>query len=535
VDCTDAPTRRTRVRGVVAAASLTAVLATAATALPAAAQSGEDLPPTVSSAVTIAPGQVDAALAQLDGVAADMLARSGVPGMAIAVVHRDRLVYAKGFGVRNTQTGAPVTPSTVFQLASVSKPVGATVVSRAVGEGVVSWDTRVIEHLPWFRLKSPSTTRQVTLADLYSHRSGLPDHAGDLLEDLGYRRNQVLRRLRFLPLRPFRAEYAYTNFGLTAAAEAVARAARTSWEELSSRLLYEPLGMTSTSSRHADYVAAPERADLHVKDGDRWVPRHDRDPDAQSPAGGVSSTVLDMAKWLRLVLAEGAYDGRQLVAAEPLAQMSTPHILSGPPAIPAARSGFYGLGLNIGTDWTGRVRLNHSGAFALGAATVVNMLPAEELGIVVLTNGAPVGLAEAVAHTFLDLAETGRADRDWLTLYGQAFAGMSDPTSRLAGQERPASPRPARRAAAYVGTYRNRYYGPARVVRRGGGLAIRLGTRREAFPLTHWSGDTFTYMPPGEMASGISAVTFRGPRGGRLRSVTLENLDAEGLGTFRRR
>ncbi|HWV85492.1 MAG TPA: serine hydrolase [Capillimicrobium sp.] len=535
MDCTDAPTRRPRVRGLVAAASLTVALATAATALPAAAQSDEDAPPPTVSAVPIPAGQVDAAIAQLDGVAADMLARTGVPGMAIAVVHRDRLMYAKGFGVRNTQTGAPVTPNTVFQLASVSKPVGATVVSRAVGEGVVSWDTRLIEHLPWFRLKSPSTTRQVTLADMYSHRSGLPDHAGDLLEDLGYRRNQVLRRLRYLPLHPFRAEYAYTNFGLTAAAEAVARAARTPWDRLSSRLLYEPLGMTSTSSRHADYAAAPERADLHVKEGDQWVPRFDRRPDPQSPAGGVSSTLLDMAKWMRLMLAEGSYDGRQVVAAEPLAQMSTPHILSNPPAVPAARSGFYGLGLNIGNDWTARVRLNHSGAFALGAATVVNMLPAEELGIVVLTNGAPIGLPEAVAHTFLDLAETGRAERDWLAAYGQAFAGLSEPAGRLAGQERPANPRPARRAAAYVGTYRNRYYGPARVVRRGGGLAIRLGALREALPLTHWSGDTFTYMPPGEMASGISAVTFTRPRGGRPRAVTLENLDAEGLGTFRRR
>ena len=103
----------------------------------------------------------------------------------------------------------------MFQLASLSKPLGSTVVAHQVGENAISWDTPIVEKLPWFALSDPAVTKMVTVGDMYSHRSGLPDHAGDLLEELGYDRRQVLDKLRDYPLDPFRISYAYTNFGLT--------------------------------------------------------------------------------------------------------------------------------------------------------------------------------------------------------------------------------------------------------------------------------------------------------------------------------
>src|SRR5690606_1757454 len=135
---------------------------------------------------------------------------------------------------------------TVFQIASLSKPVTATVVARQVQAGTVGWDTPVVKHLPWFRLKEPWVTPHVTIGDLLSHRSGLPDHAGDALEDIGYDRRQVLERLRLLPLAPFRISYAYTNFGFTAAAEAVAAASGKDWATLCEDVLFKSLGMAST-------------------------------------------------------------------------------------------------------------------------------------------------------------------------------------------------------------------------------------------------------------------------------------------------
>ena len=512
---------------------VTVALAAGVTAVAAASGAvAQDEPPTAVSAVPIPPGQIDAAIGQLDGLATQMLAQTGVPGMAIAVVHDDRVVYARGFGVRRLGDPAPIDADTVFQLASVSKAVGASVVAGAVGRRVVGWDDPVIAHLPGFRLKRRDTTRNVTIADLYAHRSGLPDHAGDDLEPLGYSRAQILHRLRYQPLTPLRAEYAYTNYGLTAAALAVARAAGTPWADLSERTLYRPLGMRSTSSRFADFERARDRAWPHVLRDGTWVPiAAPFNPDRESPAGGVTSSVNDLAQWMRMMLADGVYDGRRVVGASALATMRTPHAVSAAPATPSSRPGFYGLGLNTGADPTGRVYFSHSGAFEEGAATQVSLLPSERLGIVVLTNGEPMGLPESLTQTFLDLVELGHASRDWMGLYGPAFAAAKQSSSPLAGRPRPSHPRPARARSAYLGPYRSAYLGRSRVVARGGQLVLVAGPARKTYTLRHWSGDTFT-TGTGRL---FGAVTFAGRDArGRATAVTVDSLNLSGLGTYRR-
>ena len=150
--------------------------------------------PTRCRVSTFPPGRIDDAISKVDGLIGDLLKNTGVPGIAVAIVHGGKTVYAKGFGVRDASKGDgqdnKVDADTVFQLASVSKSVGATVVAREVTDKVISWDTPVVSKLPWFALSDPYVTSHVTVADLYSHRSGLPDHAGDKLEDLGYERRQ---------------------------------------------------------------------------------------------------------------------------------------------------------------------------------------------------------------------------------------------------------------------------------------------------------------------------------------------------------
>ncbi|MFI6014559.1 serine hydrolase [Streptomyces sp. NPDC051243] len=479
--------------------------------------------------------KVETAVSQLDDVVRDAMRRTGVPGIAVGVVHDDKVLYLKGFGLRKAGTKDRIGPDTVFQLASVSKPVASTVVAAAVGEKTVGWDDPVVDHSPGFALKDPWVTRHVTLADLFSHRSGLPDHAGDLLEDLGYDRSYILDHLRYEPAAPFRAHYAYTNFGLTEAAVAAARAAGTSWEKLSAEKLYRPLGMDSTSSSFADYEKAANKALLHVKSGNSWRVEHVRDPDAQSPAGGASSTASDMTKWLRLQLGNGRFEGRQLIDAAALEQTHLPYMVSEPPHSPAGRAGFYGLGWNVSYDDQGRLKLGHSGGFALGAATNVALLPSEKLGIVVLTNGEPIGVPEAIASTFLDTAQTGGPTVDWLTFLGPIFKeSLHGEESSVDYSKPPASPAPAKANSAYTGTYANEYYGPMAVSAQGDELTMQLGPKKQRFSLRHYDGDTFSYRTTGEMAVGLSGVTFTVESGGRAGKVRVENLDTTGLGTFTR-
>ena len=201
--------------------------------------------------------RIRAAVDDVDAIVRRVQRRSGVPGIAVAVVDRGRVVLAKGYGTTNTHDGRRVDADTAFEVASLSKPLGATVIARLADRKQVAWTDPIVRHLPDFRLADPYVTDHVTIEDMYADRSGLPDHAGDLLEDLGFDRATVLERLRLVPLAPFRAEYAYTNFGIVAAAEAVAAAAGTAWGDLSRSVLYRPLGMTHTSSRYAQF--APRR------------------------------------------------------------------------------------------------------------------------------------------------------------------------------------------------------------------------------------------------------------------------------------
>lgn len=519
-----------------AAAAGAAVLAVAVSACTPAATPTvrHDILPNEVSGVDIPAGRVDAAVAKLDGLARELMDSTGIPGLAVAVVHGGKTVYAKGFGVRDTRAGDgpdnAVNPDTLFQLASMSKPVGATVVAQQISAGNISWDTPVVSQLPWFALSDPYVTDHVTIADLYAHRSGLPDHAGDRLEDLGYDRREVLQRLRYLPLAPFRNHYDYTNFGLTAAAEAVAAAAGVPWEQLSADVLYRPLGMTSTSSRYTDFLARPNRALTHVKTDDGYQPRHQRNPDAQSPAGGVSSSVNDMARWLAMVLAGGSYQGTALIAPEALLPAITPQVISAPAETGTARAGFYGEGFNVSITSSGRTQYSHSGAFLLGAATAFSALPSQDVGIVVLTNATPVGVPESLAAQFLDLVQYGEIREDWPRLYRQVLEPMSQPEGALVGAPRPAHPAPARPLSAYVGEYANPYWGPATVTDDHGALVVTLGPQHRRFRLGHFDGDTFTFALQGENApeGTVSKATFT------TDAVELEYFDHDKLGRFTR-
>jgi CubicO group peptidase (beta-lactamase class C family) len=479
---------------------------------------------------------VKAALPELQNLAEKTLQKSGVPGMAIAVVYKDQTVYLKGFGTRQAGKDDPVNDATVFQLASVSKPITSTILALLVGLGLIDWDDPVCQSFPAFLLYDPWVTRHVTIRDLLCHRSGLPDHGGDLLEDLGFTGNEILHRLRYLrPTGAFRASYAYTNFGFTAAALAAARATGKPWEELAADRLYRPLGMSSTSSRFADFAAAKNRAVLHARVAGKWVARYVRDADAQSPAGGVSSTAADLALWMRLQLNGGEFNSKRIVAARALRETHRPQIVTRPPENPATdRASFYGLGWNVSYDEQGRVRLSHSGGFELGAATAVTLLPGEDLGIAVLTNAAPIGVPEAMCASFLDLVLHRKITKDWGEAYGRLFEELNKPPyGTTVDYGKPPEHRSSPLAPeGYVGNYENDYFGTIQIVASSGALQLRMGRRKTAFSLRHWDRDTFLYQPVGEMASGLSGVTFTVGPTGHASQVVIENLNVHKQGTF---
>ena len=407
----------------------------------------------------------------------------------MGIVHKGEVVYLKGFGVRKVDTDLAVSPDSVFQLASCSKPITGTALASLVGKGVIDFDQPVSTWVPEFQLSDPWVSNQVSFADLLSHRSGLPTLAGDYLENLGYVRIEVFKKLRHLePAFPFRTGYAYTNFGFTAAGEAAARAAGVDFGELLSQELFRPLGLTSTSAKFTDYLNASERVFSHqLSDGKTVVTL--RHPEAQAPAGGVSSSARDLTKWMLLHLQKGKWKDRQLIPAEVLARTYRPHTVVGSSPTNPSSNGFYGIGWRLSYDRQGQLKVQHGGAFVLGVRTSVTLWPEEDLGIVVLTNAFPSGLPEALTELFIKSYRTGDIDlklgRTVQEKVAQAILDMGEtPTSAKGPESKPLLP-----LDSYEGDYTNSYYGVSQIVQKNSGLEILLGKKR--FPLRHASGDTF--------------------------------------------
>jgi hypothetical protein len=266
-----------------------------------------------------------------------------------------------------------------------------------------------------------------------------------------------------------------------------------------------------------------------VEIDDKWVQKYQRDPDTESPAGGVSSSVNDLAKWMRLQLAGGKFDGKEIVNQDALAETHHPHMLTGFSPLNGL-PGFYGLGWNVNYDQEGRLRLSHSGGFDLGAATNVVLVPFENLGVVVLTNAFPLGVAEGLASTFV-VTPFMASRRRTGSQSGKAFSQMLAEGLAVEPSRGPVA-RAAAATPAYLGTYRNDFFGEIAVIEKEGGLAIVQGPKKMTFPMTHWDRDTFTYVTQGESSLGTAGITFTMGPDGKARRVLVENLNIRGEGVF---
>ncbi len=493
---------------------------------------------TISCPNAVTEEKLQSAIPELERIAQTAIADGRTPGLAIGIVYKGRVVYLNGFGLREVGKPDLVDADTVFQLASVSKPISSAVVASLVSDGVVKWDDRMIQLDPEFRFFDPAATSKVTLADLFSHRSGLPSAAGDDLERVGYNQSTILKRLRFLPpAYAFRGGFEYSNFGLTNAAVVASDVAGERWPMLAQQRLFEPLGMTQTSMRYQDFVARANRAHLHILVNNRWTPLLTRDDDAGAPAGGASSSMRDLAQWLLFELADGQFEGKQLVNKQAIKIRRTPQAVVSPANGDTAGS-YYGFGWNVGYLEDGVSVANHSGAFPEGASTTVTLLSSQDLGIAVLGNAAPTGVPESLANSFLDLARYGYLTRDWFALFKSIFARDSAFYDELKKQysHPPVPNRPPLDFSAYVGIYRNDYVGKVKVSVENGALALTRGMKQTPVPLRHWDGNTFlsyTFQAHPDVPLGVE---FTVDADGKASEVRLQEFEFNGsaVGTVTR-
>lgn len=504
-----------------------------------------------------AAADVRRALPTFDQLAASMVARSGVPGAAVAVVAGDAVAYARCFGLRRIGSPDEITDDTLFQLGAVSRSYTTTMLAALAGEGEVRWDQPVRRAWPGFRLRDRWATRAATFRDLTAQRSGLPAYAGAELLQFGYGREEVLRRLRYLrPAAGFRAARAPQDAVFTAAAVAAERATGDSWARLMRTRVLQPIGDERTMLSYRGYMAAENRAAPHRLAAGAMVAQKPSNETVLAPSLGVSSSLSGLVPFARLQLNGGALGGVRVAPAGPLGQTLAPTTAAG------AGSGYEaGAAISDPTvaalgwlvrGFDERLVASAEGGLATGTGAVVSLVPSDGIAVIVLANAYPEGvvLGRALTKTLLDLAGRGVVQQDWLgheqalaveaatvsqavATAGGAGGGAVDDANDPAGPGReggpglvlppqaPAGVAAPRARSVYEGVYTDRYYG--RVTVRpapGGGLNVRLG-RGETLRYVPWNRDIWR-----DSASGTAAVFA--VRGGKARSVALTRLTFDG-------
>lgn len=421
-----------------------------------------------------------------------------VPGAAIGIVVGDKLVYAKGFGIRAKNNQAPVDSRTVFQVGSTTKAFLAATIAIAVDRGKLRWDDRVTDLDADFQLKDPWVTREFRVLDLLAQRSGLPPSVNDVLGFLyGFDEAAMIRSLRYVePVSSFRSTFAYTNVTHMLAGRIVAKTAGAAhWHDVLQKDLLDPLGMKSSSYSAAAINNAANHAQGHLyrPEGSVQVPIYQIFPYEFAGAGAINSTIEDMSRWVRMQLGDGSFEGRRIVSAENLA-------LTRAAKVAITDKLAYAFGWVVAQTPNGAVVWHNGGTTAFGA--YVGLQSDRKLGVIVLTNETNVGFPDALGMWTMDrlldnppldhVAEKLKSARAGVAAQRQAFA-------------RPANPRAAPPLGQFAGNFSNPSFGQAVLSVQGDALILSLKSTGAQSKLEPWDGDVFTIrqLPNGRFADVV--------------------------------
>jgi len=426
-----------------------------------------------------------------------------VPGMAVSVVHNGEVVYCKGHGVREIGKQDPVDHDTLFQIASVSKAFTAASLALLVDEGKLAWEDKVIDYLPDFRMYDAWVTREFTIRDLLTHRSGLGLGAGDLLTFPPGKTSidEIIRAMRYLkPATSFRSRFDYDNLLYMIAGEVLARVSGMSFVEFVESRLFAPLGMGDCRASVPNAVGIGNRATPHVLvDGELQV-TYFSDSDLEAAAGGLQCSATGMTHWLRMWLSRGRLAQDQISEDQPLISPEQVEELLGPVTLlptedimkdnAGSHMSAYALGWVV-SSFHGQPIYLHSGGL-WGMTSFTAMLPRENLAVFA-SNNQSTAAPRCVVYDVLEHCLGG--DRDWIKISHDEYISRqkkADKQVAEAAAGRQADSQPSLPLAAYVGTYRDAWYGYIFIEQTDDGLFFRSARSPNlAGPLEHFQFDTF--------------------------------------------
>jgi CubicO group peptidase (beta-lactamase class C family) len=415
-------------------------------------------------------------------------------GMAIGIVKDGKVVFQKGYGLRAVDQPAKVDEHTLFAIASITKAFTVTGLALLEEEGKLQWSDPVEGYLPYFQLHDPYVSSLMTIEDLSCHRSGLATFDGDLLwYGTTYSRKEIVERIRALPLkRSFRSDFGYQNIMYITAGQVIEEVSGLKWDAYIKQRIFMPLGMNATTTSIAGFNEHTNLAYPHLNKRKIDLLNYDN----SGATAATNSNVADMCKWIQFWLDQENEKGL-VISKENRERMFTPHTNLRVGAFDQ-RNGThfksYGMGWFL-MDYNGKKVAHHGGGLP-GYISKIALVPEENLGLIVLTNGMS-SLPSALMYKIIDFYTDG-AERDWASEYHQ-FKVKSAEREELNKadliEQRKLNTQPTHQLIDYVGTYADAMYGDATISLKEGNLALVMEPTSTLFSanLNHWHYDTFQF------------------------------------------
>jgi CubicO group peptidase (beta-lactamase class C family) len=469
-----------------------------------------------------------------------------VPGIAIAVVKDGKVIAARGFGVRKLGAPAKVDGQTLFEIASNSKAFTAAALAMLVDEGKLKWDDPVVKHLPDFQMYDAYVTREMTVRDLLTHRSGLGLGAGDLLwwPTTNFSTDEIIERLRYVkPATSFRSAYAYDNLLYIVAGKIIAQKSGKSWGDTVRERILKPVGMNTTTTSLAENAGNPNTSNAHSKINDKIAAVKSMPVNNAVGAVGINTNADDIARWMKVLLDGGRVEGakgadgkelrlfseaqsREMWTAQTPMKAGMP---KGPLAPTKANFAAYGLGFQL-RDYKGQMVAMHGGALQ-GFYSRLLLVPESKLGVAILTNAESGGALNALQYRLLDQYMTGSAPTDWIKLIAdnedQKHAEELARLKKTSGT-RVAASKPSLALGDYEGQYSDPWYGAMTIKRIGAKLIMSFSRTPDLTgEMEHFQHDTFIVRWKERNFNADSYVTFALDHDGSIEHVKMKAVSTE--------
>ncbi|WP_315818874.1 serine hydrolase [Paraflavitalea speifideaquila] len=451
-----------------------------------------------------------------------------IPGVAVCVVKDGKVVVMKGYGVQEVGTNNKVDTNTLFMIGSNSKAFTGTAMAMLDADKKLSLDDHVQKWLPDFKLYDPWVAKEASIRDLLCHRLGFETFQGDFMYfDSDLTLQEV--REKFGKVKPeysFRSKWGYTNAAFMTVGEIIPKATGKTWAQFLEERIFTPLDMKNTLALSKDIGKATNNAAAHTVDKSILKKIPYGNIDNMAPAGSISSSVSDMSHWLLMLLNNGKYQDRQVVATSAIGQTRLPHSIlgNGGHLYTKAHFALYGLGWFL-EEYSGRKFVGHTGGVN-GFVTSVAMLPEEKLGILVFTNTDANNFYEALRYEIMD-AYLGLPYRNYSKVYlGFSKAQEKETADWLKKKQDTiaTNPLPGLALTAYAGDYTHTVYGKMSIKSENGKLVARFEHHPGRYATLEPLGTNRFLATFNEALYGIKEWPFTVDKG-KVKSVTVTVAD----------